>query len=84
MSLVAPRHSVVEPDSRFADYMSVMNDKLDRALEVEWISTVHPHPIRTSGDIAAALVTNPSTCLIDASTAHRTAPGWGRTRTSRS
>jgi N-acetyl-gamma-glutamyl-phosphate reductase len=25
---------------------------------------------------AAALVTNPSTCLVDASTAHRTAPGW--------
>jgi N-acetyl-gamma-glutamyl-phosphate reductase len=25
---------------------------------------------------AAALVTNPKTCLIDASTAHRTAPGW--------
>lgn len=25
---------------------------------------------------AAALVTNPSTCLIDASTAHRTLPGW--------
>ena len=25
---------------------------------------------------AAALVTNSSTCLIDASTAHRTAPGW--------
>jgi N-acetyl-gamma-glutamyl-phosphate reductase len=25
---------------------------------------------------AAALVTNPSTCLIDASTAHRTAAGW--------
>jgi N-acetyl-gamma-glutamyl-phosphate reductase uncommon form len=25
---------------------------------------------------AAALVTNPDTCLIDASTAHRTAPGW--------
>ncbi len=25
---------------------------------------------------AAALITNPSTCLIDASTAHRTAPGW--------
>ena len=25
---------------------------------------------------AAALVTNPRTCLIDASTAHRTAPGW--------
>ena len=25
---------------------------------------------------AAALVTNPHTCLIDASTAHRTAPGW--------
>jgi len=25
---------------------------------------------------AAALVTNPSTCLIDASTAHRTTPGW--------
>ncbi len=25
---------------------------------------------------AAALVTNPSTCLIDASTAHRTMPGW--------
>ena len=25
---------------------------------------------------AAALVTKPSTCLIDASTAHRTAPGW--------
>lgn len=25
---------------------------------------------------AAALVTNPGTCLIDASTAHRTAPGW--------
>jgi N-acetyl-gamma-glutamyl-phosphate reductase len=25
---------------------------------------------------AAALVTNPATCLIDASTAHRTAPGW--------
>ena len=25
---------------------------------------------------AAALVTNPTTCLIDASTAHRTAPGW--------
>ncbi|MEN9892985.1 MAG: hypothetical protein RLY78_3280, partial [Pseudomonadota bacterium] len=25
---------------------------------------------------AAAMVTNPSTCLIDASTAHRTAPGW--------
>lgn len=25
---------------------------------------------------AAALVTNPNTCLIDASTAHRTAPGW--------
>ena len=25
---------------------------------------------------AAELVTNPATCLIDASTAHRTAPGW--------
>ena len=25
---------------------------------------------------AAALVTNPDTCLIDASTAHRTTPGW--------
>ncbi|MEO8298017.1 MAG: N-acetyl-gamma-glutamyl-phosphate reductase [Burkholderiales bacterium] len=25
---------------------------------------------------AAQLVTNPTTCLIDASTAHRTAPGW--------
>jgi N-acetyl-gamma-glutamyl-phosphate reductase len=25
---------------------------------------------------AAALVSNPETCLIDASTAHRTAPGW--------
>lgn len=25
---------------------------------------------------AAALVTNPNTCLIDASTAHRTQPGW--------
>ena len=25
---------------------------------------------------AAALVTNPQTCLIDASTAHRTTPGW--------
>ena len=25
---------------------------------------------------AAALVTNPKTCLIDASTAHRTTPGW--------
>ena len=25
---------------------------------------------------AVALVTNPSTCIIDASTAHRTAPGW--------
>ncbi len=25
---------------------------------------------------AAALVTNPATCVIDASTAHRTAPGW--------
>ena len=25
---------------------------------------------------AAALVTNPETCIIDASTAHRTAPGW--------
>jgi len=25
---------------------------------------------------AAALVTNPHTCVIDASTAHRTAPGW--------
>lgn len=25
---------------------------------------------------AAALVTNPATCLIDASTAHRVAPGW--------
>ena len=25
---------------------------------------------------AAAMVTNPATCLIDASTAHRTAPGW--------
>ena len=25
---------------------------------------------------AAALVTNPGTCVIDASTAHRTAPGW--------
>lgn len=25
---------------------------------------------------AAALVTNPNTCLIDASTAHRTVPGW--------
>ena len=25
---------------------------------------------------AVALVTNPNTCLIDASTAHRTAPGW--------
>src|SRR5438552_19123397 len=26
---------------------------------------------------AAALVTNPKTCLIDASTAHRTAASWG-------
>ena len=26
---------------------------------------------------AAALVTNPKTCVIDASTAHRTVPGWG-------
>lgn len=25
---------------------------------------------------AAALITNPNTCLIDASTAHRTVPGW--------
>jgi N-acetyl-gamma-glutamyl-phosphate reductase len=25
---------------------------------------------------AAALITNPDTCLIDASTAHRTVPGW--------
>ena len=25
---------------------------------------------------AAAMVSNPRTCLIDASTAHRTAPGW--------
>jgi len=25
---------------------------------------------------AASLITNPKTCLIDASTAHRTAPGW--------
>jgi N-acetyl-gamma-glutamyl-phosphate reductase len=25
---------------------------------------------------AVALVTNPRTCIIDASTAHRTAPGW--------
>jgi N-acetyl-gamma-glutamyl-phosphate reductase len=25
---------------------------------------------------AASMVTNPNTCLIDASTAHRTAPGW--------
>src|ERR671912_1099797 len=25
---------------------------------------------------AARLVTNPATCLIDASTAHRTLPGW--------
>ncbi|OWQ85117.1 N-acetyl-gamma-glutamyl-phosphate reductase [Roseateles aquatilis] len=25
---------------------------------------------------AAAMITNPKTCLIDASTAHRTAPGW--------
>nr|WP_297524647.1 N-acetyl-gamma-glutamyl-phosphate reductase [uncultured Roseateles sp.] len=25
---------------------------------------------------AAAMITNPRTCLIDASTAHRTAPGW--------
>ena len=25
---------------------------------------------------AASLVTNPNTCLIDASTAHRTDPGW--------
>src|SRR6188508_1861417 len=25
---------------------------------------------------AAAMVTNPKTCLIDASTAHRTDPGW--------
>jgi N-acetyl-gamma-glutamyl-phosphate reductase len=25
---------------------------------------------------AASLITNPNTCLIDASTAHRTAPGW--------
>ncbi len=25
---------------------------------------------------AAALISNPTTCLIDASTAHRTAPGW--------
>jgi N-acetyl-gamma-glutamyl-phosphate reductase len=30
----------------------------------------------TASREAAALVTNPSTCLIDASTAHRTAPGW--------
>jgi N-acetyl-gamma-glutamyl-phosphate reductase len=25
---------------------------------------------------AAAMITNPNTCLIDASTAHRTVPGW--------
>ena len=30
----------------------------------------------TASREAAALVTNPKTCLIDASTAHRTAPGW--------
>jgi N-acetyl-gamma-glutamyl-phosphate reductase len=30
----------------------------------------------TAAREAAALVTNPATCLIDASTAHRTAPGW--------
>ncbi len=30
----------------------------------------------TAAKEAAALVTNPNTCLIDASTAHRTAPGW--------
>ena len=30
----------------------------------------------TAAREAAALVTNPNTCLIDASTAHRTVPGW--------
>ena len=30
----------------------------------------------TAAREAAALVTNPRTCLIDASTAHRTVPGW--------
>ena len=30
----------------------------------------------TAAREAAALVTNPHTCLIDASTAHRTVPGW--------
>jgi N-acetyl-gamma-glutamyl-phosphate reductase len=30
----------------------------------------------TAAREAAALVSNPHTCLIDASTAHRTAPGW--------
>ena len=30
----------------------------------------------TAAREAVALVTNPGTCLIDASTAHRTAPGW--------
>jgi N-acetyl-gamma-glutamyl-phosphate reductase len=30
----------------------------------------------TAAKEAVALVTNPGTCIIDASTAHRTAPGW--------
>lgn len=48
-------YSVVEPDPQFAVYLSAMKDKLDRALEAEWISTVRERPIRTKADIAAAL-----------------------------
>lgn len=48
-------YTVVEPDPQYPDYLSAMKDKLDRAQEAEWISTVYDKQIRTSDDIARAL-----------------------------
>ncbi|MFD9635587.1 hypothetical protein [Streptomyces violascens] len=47
-------YSVVEPDLQYPDYLGAMKDKLGRAQEAEWISTVHDRPIRTRDDIAGA------------------------------
>ncbi|MEK8146310.1 hypothetical protein NKH18_48835 [Streptomyces sp. M10(2022)] len=64
-----------------------MKDKLDRAQEAEWISTVHDRPIRTKDDIAAALRTpSPARWSSPISTVPRTQTerGSGRTPTNRS
>lgn len=58
---------VIEPDPRFAGCLGAMKDKLDRAQEAEWVSTVRDQPIRSKGDTPKPPVLT--------SSGHTTGPG---------